>query len=190
MLVIAEPSMGMLRMDQRLCGSGAVATMASVSGCNAGTAPSLSSDEHLAAASERLNFGRTPRAFSRHKSDDLKVQLGPRPYYLVDDMDDGKPEEGARILLGRHPQTPRPARPHPRPRKVARATSGCRWPDAMPRVASPNVLSNAGSPNASEAPLIIGQMNSNKARTAGKIYLRLDAARRPAKVREPQCILL
>lgn len=45
-------------------------------------------DEDVAQASEQLGFG-SPKPFKWLKKGQIRVQLGPRPFYLVDDMDDG-----------------------------------------------------------------------------------------------------
>lgn len=45
-------------------------------------------DENVAEASEQLGFG-SPKPLKWLKRDQIRVQLGPRPFYLVDDMDDG-----------------------------------------------------------------------------------------------------
>ncbi|HKY41039.1 MAG TPA: glycerophosphodiester phosphodiesterase family protein [Polyangiaceae bacterium] len=44
-------------------------------------------DENVAVSDAPLAFG-VPKAFKSGKHDQLKVQLGPRPFYLVDDMDE------------------------------------------------------------------------------------------------------
>jgi glycerophosphoryl diester phosphodiesterase len=46
-------------------------------------------DENVDESSDTLFFG-IPRPFKWFKKDEVKTQLGPRPYYLVDNMDEGR----------------------------------------------------------------------------------------------------
>lgn len=51
-------------------------------------APGAGHDENVAATGSQLSFG-LPKPFKGLRRDKVNVQLGPRPYYLVDDMDEG-----------------------------------------------------------------------------------------------------
>jgi glycerophosphoryl diester phosphodiesterase len=76
----------LLRTGRLLCAMGVTTLL--IAGCaNSGTS---AHDENAEAASEQLLFHGQPRPLSWKKNDKLKVQVGPRPYYLVDDMDDSK----------------------------------------------------------------------------------------------------
>lgn len=63
-----------------------------VAGCANG---GVSTNDETVGASEQPLLGswlgqRLPKPFRWHKRDKVQVQVGPRPYYLVDDMDPGK----------------------------------------------------------------------------------------------------
>jgi glycerophosphoryl diester phosphodiesterase len=80
-----------MRIGRVLCGLGAVSLF--IAGCATGGETS-SHDEDVTSISEPLLgslFGhRLPKPFRWHKRDKVKVQVGPRPYYLIEDMEDGK----------------------------------------------------------------------------------------------------
>ena len=68
------------------------ATIILGTGCVSGDRTPEAHDENVAQAQEGLGFKlslRLPKLFRPHRHSEMKVQLGPRPYYLVDDMDEG-----------------------------------------------------------------------------------------------------
>ncbi len=65
-----------------------LAATAVVTACNGAPVASAGHDENVAETSDQLVFG-LPKPFKWFKRDQLKVQLGPRPFYLVEDMDEG-----------------------------------------------------------------------------------------------------
>lgn len=62
--------------------------MATLTGCASEPIAAGGHDENVAETSEQLLFG-LPKPFRWLKRDKVNVQLGPRPYYLVEDMDEG-----------------------------------------------------------------------------------------------------
>jgi glycerophosphoryl diester phosphodiesterase len=67
----------------------ALGAVIAVTGCQSQPlATSGGHDENVGESSDTLFFG-IPRPFKWFKKEKLKTQLGPRPYYLVDNMDEG-----------------------------------------------------------------------------------------------------
>lgn len=66
----------------------ALTTLVAAAGCASEPIPGGGHDENVAESSDQLIFG-IPKPFKWLKREKVKVQLGPRPYFLVDDMDEG-----------------------------------------------------------------------------------------------------
>jgi glycerophosphoryl diester phosphodiesterase len=67
----------------------ALGATVAISGCQSQPVGGVTGhDENAAESSDTLIFG-IPRPFKWFKKDKVETQLGPRPYYLVDNMDDG-----------------------------------------------------------------------------------------------------
>ena len=63
-----------------------VAAAAAVTACNSQPVAGAGHDENVAETGDQLVFG-FPKPLKWGKRDKLKVQLGPRPFYLIEDMD-------------------------------------------------------------------------------------------------------